>query len=107
MRSAPVPRVLIRISAGRSVTSAAIAARIVASAPENTAPLRATKASALRGERAKAPPDIVVYPSSTDDVVGVVDVCRAAGVPIVPFGAGTSLEGHVQALHGGIALYLR
>ena len=53
-----------------------------------------------RGE----PPDIVVYPRSTAEVVAVVDLCRARGVPIVPFGSGTSLEGQVVALRGGVSL---
>jgi D-lactate dehydrogenase (cytochrome) len=53
-----------------------------------------------------APPDLVVYPHSTKEVVEVVNACRLDGVPIVPFGAGTSLEGHVAALHGGVCVDL-
>ena len=53
-----------------------------------------------RGE----PPDVVVYPRSTAEVVAVVDLCRTHGVPIVPFGSGTSLEGQVVALLGGVSL---
>ncbi|HSJ94240.1 MAG TPA: FAD-linked oxidase C-terminal domain-containing protein [Gaiellaceae bacterium] len=49
-------------------------------------------------------PDVVVYPGSTDEVVAVVDACRAHGTPIVPFGAGTSLEGQVVPLHAGVSL---
>ncbi len=49
-------------------------------------------------------PDVVVYPRSTADVVAVVDLCRARNVPIVPFGSGTSLEGQVVALRGGVSL---
>jgi D-lactate dehydrogenase (cytochrome) len=49
-------------------------------------------------------PDVVVYPRSTADVVAVVDLCRTHRVPIVPFGSGTSLEGQVVALRGGVSL---
>ncbi|MEO0729123.1 MAG: FAD-linked oxidase C-terminal domain-containing protein [Pseudomonadota bacterium] len=50
------------------------------------------------------PPDVVIWPESTDDVATVVEVARAHRVPIIPFGAGTSLEGHVNAPIGGISL---
>lgn len=50
------------------------------------------------------PPDAVVFVSSTEDVVEVVRVARDHRVPIIPFGAGTSLEGHVNAPHGGLSL---
>src|SRR6185436_4535058 len=56
---------------------------------------------------APAPPDIVCFPESTDEVAAIVRISAKHGVPIVPFGAGTSLEGHVQALHGGITIDLR
>ena len=51
-----------------------------------------------------ATPDAVVFARSTDDVVAVVNACAAHHVPLIPFGAGTSLEGHIAALHGGISL---
>jgi D-lactate dehydrogenase (cytochrome) len=51
-----------------------------------------------------APPDAVVRVRSTEEAVDVVRVCAARDVPIVPFGAGTSLEGHVAALRGGISV---
>jgi len=49
-------------------------------------------------------PDAVVFAESRDDVVALVEHCAAAGVPIVPFGAGTSIEGNAAAVVGGISL---
>jgi D-lactate dehydrogenase (cytochrome) len=54
-----------------------------------------------------APPDIVCFPTTTDEVAAIARVSARWGVPIVPFGAGTSLEAHVQAIHGGICVDLR
>jgi D-lactate dehydrogenase (cytochrome) len=51
-------------------------------------------------------PDIVVWPESTEEVAGVLEYADVVGVPVVAFGAGTSLEGHVIPLHGGISLDL-
>jgi D-lactate dehydrogenase (cytochrome) len=51
-------------------------------------------------------PDAVVFAHSTEEVQEVVRLCAAEKVPIVPFGTGTSLEGHVAALQGGICLDL-
>ncbi|TCT06845.1 FAD-linked oxidase C-terminal domain-containing protein [Aquabacter spiritensis] len=52
------------------------------------------------------PPDAVVYANDTRDVQTVVGICREFGVPLIPFGTGTSLEGHVNAPYGGISLDL-
>lgn len=49
-------------------------------------------------------PDAVVFATSTDDVIRVVKACDAYEVPLIPYGAGSSLEGHTLALHGGISL---
>jgi D-lactate dehydrogenase (cytochrome) len=51
-------------------------------------------------------PDLVVYPESTDEVSAVLRYANEAGVPVTAFGAGTSLEGHVIPLEGGISLDL-
>lgn len=51
-------------------------------------------------------PDAVVFVRSTDDVVDAVKLCVAAGVPIVPFGAGTSIEGNTLPVRGGVSLDL-
>jgi D-lactate dehydrogenase (cytochrome) len=51
-----------------------------------------------------APPDAVVFAESREDVIDAVRICAAHDAPIVPFGVGTSLEGHVNALHGGLSL---
>jgi D-lactate dehydrogenase (cytochrome) len=62
-----------------------------------------------RGEsyHAPAPPDVVCLPRTTDEVVEIVRTSARFGLPIIPFGAGTSLEGHVHAVRGGISIDLR
>jgi D-lactate dehydrogenase (cytochrome) len=50
------------------------------------------------------PPDAVVFPESRDDVIDLVKLCARHDAPIIPFGVGTSLEGHVNAPHGGVSL---
>jgi D-lactate dehydrogenase (cytochrome) len=51
-------------------------------------------------------PDAVVFAQSTDDVAWVARQCNAHKVPLIAFGTGTSLEGHVLAVQGGISLDL-
>ena len=60
------------------------------------------------GESWHAPglPDVVVFPQSTEEVADVVKVCAKHRRPIVPFGMGSSLEGHVNAIHGGVSIDL-
>jgi D-lactate dehydrogenase (cytochrome) len=53
------------------------------------------------------PPDAVIYPQSTEDVQRIVRICAEHGLPIIPFGVGTSLEGHVNAPEGGVSLDFR
>jgi D-lactate dehydrogenase (cytochrome) len=53
-----------------------------------------------------APPDAVVFPESTEEVRDIVDLCRRHKTPMIPYGVGTSLEGHVLAIHGGVCIDL-
>ena len=50
------------------------------------------------------PPDAVVFPDTTQEVAEIVKICARHGTPIIPFGTGTSLEGHVMASYGGICV---
>ncbi|MDE2515084.1 MAG: FAD-binding protein [Rhodospirillales bacterium] len=67
---------------------------------------QAVRAQHSHGEGLPLPglPDAVAFPEANEEVAAIARLCGAHGVPIVPFGAGTSLEGHVAALHGGVAL---
>jgi D-lactate dehydrogenase (cytochrome) len=51
---------------------------------------------------APVPPDAVVFPESTAEVAQLVRLCAAHGTPVVAFGAGSSIEGHLLAIHGGV-----
>ena len=53
-----------------------------------------------------APPDAVVFAESNEDVAEIVQLCVKHRTPIIPYGTGTSLEGHVAALQGGVCLDL-
>jgi D-lactate dehydrogenase (cytochrome) len=74
---------------------------------------RVTAADAVRQHHSRgesyhtpAPPDIVTYPHSSEEVSAIVRACAERSVPIVAFGAGTSLEGQVLALDGGMCVDL-
>ena len=51
-------------------------------------------------------PDIVVFPHTNEEVASIVRICHAARIPVIAFGVGTSLEGHVAALYGGVCVDL-
>jgi len=72
---------------------------------------RLSTAAAVREQHGKDvtyheghPPDAVAFAATTDEVAAIVRVCAARGTPIIPFGTGTSLEGHIAALEGGVCV---
>jgi D-lactate dehydrogenase (cytochrome) len=52
------------------------------------------------------PPELVVYCESTDEVAAVVKLADQHTVPVIPYGAGSSLEGHLLAVQGGVSIDL-
>ncbi|MDQ3006580.1 MAG: FAD-binding protein [Chloroflexota bacterium] len=52
------------------------------------------------------PPEAVCFPLRTEEVSAIVQLCQQYQTPIIPFGAGTSLEGHIFAPHGGVSVDL-
>ena len=49
-------------------------------------------------------PDAVIFAQSTEEVVHVVQLCNTYKIPLIPYGAGSSLEGHILAIEGGITI---
>jgi D-lactate dehydrogenase (cytochrome) len=54
----------------------------------------------------EALPDAVAFPETEDEIARILRVCSEFRVPVIPFGAGTSLEGHVLAMSDGISINL-
>ncbi len=72
---------------------------------------RLSTAAAIREQHGKdeawhkpSPPDAVIWPHSTEEVSQIARTCNQHGCPIIAWGAGTSLEGHVIPVQGGITL---
>ena len=72
---------------------------------------RVTTAAAIREQHGRDesyhpafPPDAVFFAETTEEVQAAVLICAEHGLPIIPFGVGTSLEGQVAALHGGVCI---
>ncbi|KAL6048060.1 2-hydroxy-acid oxidase [Balamuthia mandrillaris] len=53
------------------------------------------------------PPDVVVFPESTEEISRILQLCNRLGVPVIPFGKGSSLEGHISAPMGGLSFDMR
>src|SRR5438477_4845675 len=51
-----------------------------------------------------AAPDVVVFPTNTDEVSAIIKVAARHHAPVIPFGIGSSLEGHVNAFSGGVSI---
>ncbi len=74
---------------------------------------RCSTASAVREQHGRdestypvTPPDAVVFCESSEDVAAVVALAAEHAVPVIPFGIGSSLEGHLLAVHGGVSIDL-
>ncbi|MGI9335872.1 MAG: FAD-binding oxidoreductase [Gammaproteobacteria bacterium] len=94
-----------------SITSSPRLPEALLAGLRNLAGERVSTSAAVREHHGKdmsyhevAPPDAVVFAQSTEEVASIVRLCAEHKTPIVPFGTGTSLEGQVQALHGGVCI---
>jgi len=74
---------------------------------------RASTAEAVRAHHGRdespfdpQPPDAVVFAESTEDVRTTIELCARYGVPVIPYGNGSSLEGHLLAVEGGVSIDL-
>eukprot|EP00793_Prasinoderma_coloniale_P003653 PRCOL_00003029-RA len=90
-------------SAASSLLAALSAAGVAADASPGATLQRAAD-EGLAPARRRHAPHVVATPASTAQAAEAVRVARALRVPVVPFGAGTSLEGHVHALAGGLSI---
>ena len=58
------------------------------------------------GMRDAGMPDVVVFPETNEEIASILKLCNAARIPVIAYGTGTSLEGHLKAIYGGVCLDL-
>ncbi|EGF30356.1 Fe-S protein, lactate dehydrogenase-like protein [Oxalobacteraceae bacterium IMCC9480] len=99
---------IVNLAALRKPLPAALLAQLRALLGERLSTTQAMREHHGRDESSYAPmlPDAVAFAHSTDEVAAIVSACNTHGVPVIPFGSGTSLEGHILALQGGISIDL-
>jgi D-lactate dehydrogenase (cytochrome) len=105
-----VPVVQDNVSGARNGKAVAVAVQALTAAFGN----RVVTSNAVREQHGNTltwipnqPPDAVVFPQSGDDVQQIVRICAQHGVPVIPYGTGTSLEGHINAPQGGVTVDFR
>jgi D-lactate dehydrogenase (cytochrome) len=105
--NAPLPAHLLPLLAPRPVPAAMLEALQVHFGS------RCSTALAVREQHGRdespidaPPPEAVVYCESTEDVAAVVNLADQYAVPVIPFGVGSSLEGHLLAVQGGVSIDL-
>ncbi|MBM3516386.1 MAG: FAD-binding protein, partial [Alphaproteobacteria bacterium] len=91
-------------AAARHIDSVIPALRALLGARVSTVPAVRDQHGRDESFHAVHAPDAVVFPESTEEVAAIVAVCAEHRVPVIPYGTGTSLEGHVMALEGGISI---
>ena len=105
--NAPLPTHLLPTFEPRLVPAAMLAAL------KERFALRCSTALAVREQHGRdespfdvAPPEVVVFAESTEDVAFIVALAAQHAVPVIPFGVGSSLEGHLLAVQGGVSIDL-
>jgi D-lactate dehydrogenase (cytochrome) len=99
----------IEVSASRSNRLEAAVAELVSLLGERATTAAAPREHHSHGESYHPPalPDVVCFPRNTLEVSEIVKISARYQLPVIPFGAGTSVEGQVNAIRGGIAVDLR